>query len=652
MYIFSALHLPPATGKGLACVLLIFFGYLPYQASGQNWKKGQNESAFLVKPYLQFSTQTSMYVLWETKKSGTTVVEYGEALLAAESPNLDKTVRLPQTRTLHEVKLEGLKPETKYLYRVRSKIQGGLEVISPVYTFRTAVRDSSAYFFAFIGDSQKNNKTPWAWGKIAELVWKDRPNFIVHAGDIVDTGTKKSDWTEDFFPDGHIAMSRFPMYTVLGNHEQDAQYYYDYMVNPDPEYYYTFHYGNAQFFMIDTNRDVTEGSEQYNWLEWELAKSDATWKFVMHHHPPYSSEENDHGDTYIGASSFETHARNLVPLYEAYGVDFCLFGHTHVYERTWPVFKNKVNLKEGVVYINSGGAGGGLEDFDPTRSWFTQELQTGHHYCTFAIFDRTMVFKAIDHEGSMFDAFQMDKPLNENGRAQIVQPPAPHINTPKSLFENQTTVKLEAFSPAYKLYYTLDGAEPSQSSTAYSGPITIAKSCTLTTRAFSPEGKASRMVSKTFRKMEPLPAQKVKKPEAGLRYAYYEGEPWNKLPDFSDLNPVREGVLKKVNESEFSPRADYWGVVMKGFVKVPEDGSYTFFTRSDDGSKLYVDGQLIVDHDGLHGATFGMGEVILKAGYHKIRIESFERDGGQMIRAGYLDNSGDKNPFSPMQLAH
>ncbi|MEL6594087.1 MAG: metallophosphoesterase family protein, partial [Bacteroidota bacterium] len=334
--------------------LVILFFLLPWTVFGQRAETG----TFLVKPYLQYGTQTSMYVLWETSSEASTKVEYGEARLNATDLSLTESVAVPGNRFLHEVQLENLKVQTQYFWRVRSTFADGQELVSPVYTFRTAVKDSSAYMFALLGDTQYNSRTPWAWGKIAELVWQDRPSFVVHAGDLVDIGTKKTDWTQHFFPNGHAVMSRFPMYTVLGNHEQDAQLYYDYMVNPEPEYYYTFHYGNAQFFMIDTNKEVGEGSEQYDWLEWELAKSNAIWKFVVHHHPPYSSEENDHGDTYKGESSYGTHARNLVPLYETYGVDFCLFGHTHVYERTWPIFKDLVNQQEGVIYINSGGAGG------------------------------------------------------------------------------------------------------------------------------------------------------------------------------------------------------------------------------------------------------------------------------------------------------
>jgi predicted phosphodiesterase len=609
------------------------------------------KDSFLIKPYLQFGTKNSMHVLWETTSEASTTVEYGEALLQAEKPNLSEKVTLEEMRKLHEVKLDNLKVATKYVYRVRSTFPNGKEIVSPVYTFRTNVKDEDAYFFALVGDTQWNSRTPWAWGVIADLVWKDRPNFIIHAGDVVDTGTRKTDWTEQFFPAGHIAMSRFPMYTVLGNHEQDAQFYYDYMVNPAPEYYYTFKYGNAQFFMIDTNRDVTEGSEQYDWLEWELAKSDATWKFVVHHHPPYSTEENDHGDTYIGASTYQTHARNLTPLYDAYGVDFCLFGHTHVYERTWPIFNEAINLKDGVVYINSGGAGGGLEDFDPTRSWFTQELQTGHHYCTFAVYDKALQFKAIDHEGNMFDTFQMVKDEKKENGNSMLMPPAPHFEVEKLIFQDASKVKMTALGSMDEIRYTLDGSDPDKKSLLYSSEISVDKTATLKARVYSKEGKASRMVERKFTKMAPLAASKVKKPKEGLTYKYYEGE-WNYLPDFDKLEVIKSGEMKSINEENVDHREEDFGLVLEGYVEFPTTDTYKLWLRSDDGSKMYIDGQLVVDHDGNHGAMWKYGTTILEKGYHKIRIEYFEGGGSQMLRAGYVSETMGKVPFGPMMLWH
>ncbi|MCF8277041.1 MAG: metallophosphoesterase [Flavobacteriales bacterium] len=608
--------------------------------------------SFLINPYLQWSTKNSMTVLWETTSEATTIVEYGEALPKAKEPNLSQKIELTDERLMHEVVLDNLKVETKYVYRVKSRFKSGKEIVSPVSTFKTTVNDDSAFMFAFIGDTQQNRDTPWAWKKVAERVFSERPSFVVNAGDIVDVGSIKDQWVNEFFAPGNIVMSRYPMFTVIGNHEQDDDYYYQYMANPAPEYYYKFRYGNTDFFMIDSNKDVSEGSEQYDWLEWQLAKSDATWKIVVHHHPPYSSEENDQGDTYIGASTYTTKTINLVPLYEKYGVDFCLFGHTHVYERSWPLFENRVNMKNGVVYINSGGAGGGLEDFDPNRSWFSHKVFADHHYTTFAIFDRTLVFKAIDHEGHLFDTFQLEKPEEKGITNRMLQPPPPMIDVDKMVFGDEANVSMQALEKDYAIYYTLDGNEPTQKSTEYVGPFKLKKTTELKARAYTADNRASRIVTRSLKQMDPLPAITTKT-ERGLNFSYYEfADDLEKLPDFSKLKAKKTGVQQTVNETECNnSKEDLWGLVLDGLVELDESRTYRFFTRSDDGSKLYIDGQLVVDNDGDHGAFWQYGDIILDKGKHALKIEYFDHHHGQMLRAGYLVD-GDRRPFTPFQLSH
>lgn len=607
---------------------------------------------FQVKPYLQFGTQTSMVVMWETEIEASTRVEFGEALLNSGEPVLSQSRQTSGMKTMHEVVLDNLEPETNYFYRTISETEAGGKIVSEIYPFKTAVNDSTAYMFALVGDSQKNSSTPRAWETIANLVWEDRPNFVVHVGDIVDDGNELTDWTDHFFPGGNILMSKTSMYTALGNHENDSDYYYQYFHNPEPEYYYTFKYGNAQFFIIDTNRDVTEGSEQFTWLEWELAKSEATWKIVLHHHPPYSSEENDHGDSWKEASAMGTHARNLVPLYEEYGVDFNLFGHTHVYERTWPLKDDMVNQKDGVVYINSGGAGGGLEGFMPTRNWFTAELQTGHHYCTFSIFDRTLVFKAIDSEGRMFDTFQMVKPEGETN-ASIMQPPAPKIYPRGGIFEENQQVNMEAVFENLQIRYTLDGSEPNSNSNVYQGPFSVDESVVIRARAFSPEGKASRINRASLRKVEPLDPVNVSPTKAGLQYLYFErGVEGDRLPDFDEISPKNNGVVNTFTIEEIREREEQIIFSFEGYININEAGRYTFFTESDDGSKLYVHNQLIVDNDGSHSMRERSGEVILKSGLHPIRVEFFQGAGGLGLEVSYEGPGTDKKEIPASELSH
>ena len=73
----------------------------------------------------------------------------------------------------------------------------------------------------------------------------------------------------------------------------------------------------------------------------------------MMHKPPYSSDEDDYGDTAETRSIYgDINARRLVPLYEKHGVDIVWSGHIHSYERTWPLKDGKpVDQGKGVVYM-------------------------------------------------------------------------------------------------------------------------------------------------------------------------------------------------------------------------------------------------------------------------------------------------------------
>ncbi len=76
---------------------------------------------------------------------------------------------------------------------------------------------------------------------------------------------------------------------------------------------------------------------------------------------------------------------------------------------------------------------------------------------------------------------------------------------------------------------------------------------------------------------------------------------------------------------------DHFVAHVLGNISIPTAGSYTFRLTSDDGSRLRIDNTVVINHDGLHGPTPKEGAVTLSAGYHELRIEHFERDGGQQI---------------------
>jgi acid phosphatase type 7 len=357
---------------------------------------------FVVDPYLQYGTLTTMTVMWESTRISNSRVSYGETAA------FGKSAELKTSDFMHEVTLKGLKAETQYFYKVRSEDDKGQIIESKTSTFQTASKPGTPYAFAVISDTQTNWKVA---EKVARFAWAQRPNFLLHPGDLVEDGKNKSHWSRQFFPAMRPLISRVPFYPVLGNHERNAHYYYKYMSLPSPEYYYDFQYGNAHFFMIDSNKRVHPASEQYKWLENKLKASTATWKFVCHHHPAYSSDENDYGNLWKGKSTRgDRRIRRLTRLYDRYSVDIVWNGHIHSYERTWPVYKGRVvDTGRGTIYMITGGGGGGLESPGPTRPFFQNNVRRGHHYCMIAVNGSTLEFKAFDIEGRLFDTMTIKK---------------------------------------------------------------------------------------------------------------------------------------------------------------------------------------------------------------------------------------------------
>lgn len=356
---------------------------------------------FAVEPYVQFATQTSMVVMGETLVPTEAVVEYGNSF----PPML--TAKSAAKATMHEIPLIGLQPNTKYFYRMVCTDADGTVIAGKANVFQTACGPSDAYSFTIFGDTQKN---PTITGKIAKLMWERRPNFVLHMGDVVDNGPDKKEWTEELFKPCNDLFGRVPVFPCIGNHEKNHAHYYQYFSLPKPEYYYKFVYGNAEFFVIDSNKPLLPGSEQYLWLDTALANSKAKWKFCYHHHPCWTMDSDDYGNTWKVNSKFgDSRARSLIPLYEKHKVDFAMNGHVHFYERSWPIRADKVDPTDGVTYLTSGGGGGKLEDFAPTPAFFKNQNLANYHYCCFNIHAGVLEAKVYDHEGRLFDQFSRKK---------------------------------------------------------------------------------------------------------------------------------------------------------------------------------------------------------------------------------------------------
>jgi hypothetical protein len=115
--------------------------------------------------------------------------------------------------------------------------------------------------------------------------------------------------------------------------------------------------------------------------------------------------------------------------------------------------------------------------------------------------------------------------------------------------------------------------------------------------------------------------------DPGLWYEYCEGS-WSLLPDFDIATTAKQGV---VNNFDITVREqdDNFGFRFSGQINIATTGNYTFYTTSDDGSQLFIDGAMVVDNDGTHGMVEQSGTVSLSAGLHDIVVTMFELGGGE-----------------------
>jgi len=125
----------------------------------------------------------------------------------------------------------------------------------------------------------------------------------------------------------------------------------------------------------------------------------------------------------------------------------------------------------------------------------------------------------------------------------------------------------------------------------------------------------------------------VKKPGAvleDLSYSIYEGK-WSKLPDFSTLEPVKTGKLKSglIDLGVARKIKGPFGIEFEGKLRVENEEDHRFYLASDDGSRLIIDGEGIIDIDGIHPMKDPVEAMErLQEGIHSVRVSYFD-GGGQ-----------------------
>jgi predicted phosphodiesterase len=282
-----------------------------------------------------------------------------------------QTAGLPQSgrealsagQTRHQIVLKDLTPGTTYQLKVGAQTDQSTWVEpsfregrwGPV-TFHTP-SDAGPLRFGVIGDASFGD--PVTASLVEQMAATDL-DFVLHTGDVVDetdTNVNPFDsYSQKFYATFAPLLHRLPVYTVLGNHDYDADirwhdqpfYFNAFPPFDDPaipstghSQYYAFSYQGLQFVMLDSQVlfGVAGRAEQEAWLAARLADPRFRATIAVFHVSPYSSSS-------VHPTECLRVRETWAPVLEAAKVSLVFSGHTHQYERL---------QSNGVTYIVSGG---------------------------------------------------------------------------------------------------------------------------------------------------------------------------------------------------------------------------------------------------------------------------------------------------------
>jgi len=184
------------------------------------------------------------------------------------------------------------------------------------------------------------------------------------------------------------------------------------------------------------------------------------------------------------------------------------------------------------------------------------------------------------------------------------------------------TYQWESAPSASATFATIAGA----TSASYTTPTITAGMNGTQYRCTVVSNGASSALSSSARLLIPRPADGAAGGAAGLDFRFYLAGDGN-LPNFPALTPTTTGT---VTNFDLTPRAQdsNFSFQFQGYLAVPTDGSYTLFTTSDDGSRLFIGSTIVVENNGQHGMQEASGSIALKAGLHAILVRFSQGAGG------------------------
>ncbi|HOZ46055.1 MAG TPA: HEAT repeat domain-containing protein [Candidatus Hydrogenedentes bacterium] len=293
----------------------------------------------VIAPYVQNVTPDGVTFMWETEEPCAGEVEYGA--------DFGESATESAPATIHRVRVTGLDPDSECAYRIQAAGETFTSVV------KTAPDSSRPIVFVVMGDSRRWDKK-WEYTRMAEHMMQWNPEFIINNGDLVVSGHTKDLWPEHFRRFTGV-VDRLMMIGVRGNHEElrltdvEKDWLAKYHEFPgDGEPFYAMDWGNSHFVFISFDAIPTSPKL----LDEHLATVDKKHTFVVFHFPIYCTGYRSFDD-----SRKETGFRlsPVAKILDKHQVDVHFAGHTHIFERSYPLRDNARDDRAGTTYVVQGG---------------------------------------------------------------------------------------------------------------------------------------------------------------------------------------------------------------------------------------------------------------------------------------------------------
>jgi alpha-L-rhamnosidase len=224
----------------------------------------------------------------------------------------------------------------------------------------------------------------------------------------------------------------------------------------------------------------------------------------------------------------------------------------------------------------------------------------------------------------------------------ILSNPIIHPGDTLAQVHDSVVVNITSDVAEAQIHYTIDGSEPDNGSRLFDHPFYISKPTIIRAKAVLSGYEPSFVKTNYIDFINPE--------INGLTYTYYEGA-WMKIPDFTKLTPTKSGIVYKFGLEKIISTRDEFGLLFEGMMQIKKDGEYEFYIQSNDGSQLYLNNQLVIDHDGPHGADIEKtGKINLIKGIYPIKLNYFQAGGGMFLRVQYSTPGIEKQDVPAMVL--